>query len=56
MNISVERVMTDNGSPFRSRTRSALCASLNIRRKRTRPYTPKTNGKVERLASIGRTF
>ena len=49
MNISVERVMTDNGSPFRSRTWSALCASLNIRHKRTRPYTPKTNGKVERL-------
>src|SRR4051812_30390363 len=49
MNIIVERVMTDNGSPFRSKVWSALCASLNIRHKRTRPYTPRTNGKVERL-------
>ena len=49
MDIKIERVMTDNGSPFRSHAWRALCASLDIRHKRTRPYTPRTNGKVERL-------
>ena len=49
MEIKVERVMTDNGSPFRSHAWRALCASLDISHKRTRPYTPRTNGKVERL-------
>lgn len=49
MDIKVERVMTDNGSPFRSHAWKGLCASLEIRHKRTRPYTPRTNGKVERL-------
>ena len=49
MNITVERVMTDNGSPFRSHDWRALCTSLDITHKRTRPYTPRTNGKVERL-------
>lgn len=49
MNIRIERVITDNGSPFRSRVFRALCAKLGIKQKFTRPYTPRTNGKVERM-------
>jgi len=48
-NVRVERVMTDNGSAFVSRQFGALCASMNIRHVRIRPYTPRTNGKVERF-------
>jgi len=47
--VKVERVMTDNGSAFVSRQFTDLCASLGIKHKRTRPYTPKTNGKAERF-------
>lgn len=47
--IRVERVMTDNGSAFRGRAFRDLCAALDIKHKRTRPYTPRTNGKVERF-------
>jgi transposase InsO family protein len=47
--ITVERVLTDNGSCYRSRLwRDALTAA-GITHKRTRPYRPQTNGKVERL-------
>lgn len=49
MNVRIERVMTDNGSPFRSTAWKHLCASMNVHHIRTRPYTPRTNGKVERL-------
>jgi len=49
MNVRIERVMTDNGSPFRSRAWRHLCVSMNVRHIRTRPYTPRTNGKVERF-------
>lgn len=49
MNVRIERVMTDNGSAFLSGDFRALCARLRIRHIRTRPYTPRTNGKVERL-------
>jgi len=49
MNIRVEGVLTDNGSPFRSRVFRALCEKLGIKQKFTRPYTPRTNGKVERM-------
>lgn len=48
MNVRVERVMTDNGSPFVGRPSRAVCAALNAHKK-TRPYTPRTNGKVERF-------
>ena len=48
-NVRVERVMTDNGSAFVSRQFRALCVSMNIRHVRIRPYTPRTNGKVERF-------
>jgi transposase InsO family protein len=47
--ISIERVLTDNGNGYRSRDWAALCAPLGIRHTRTRPYTPRTNGKVERF-------
>ena len=48
-NVQVERVMTDNGSAFLSRQWKQLCADLKIKHKRTRPYTPRTNGKAERF-------
>src|SRR5687768_13719504 len=41
--------MTDNGSAFVSEQFKALCESLNFRHLRIRPYTPRTNGKAERL-------
>jgi len=47
--VRVERVMTDNGSAFLSRQWKQLCADLQIAHKRTRPYTPRTNGKAERF-------
>lgn len=43
------RVMTDNGSPFVSNHWKALCKKHRIRPIRTRPYTPRTNGKAERF-------
>jgi transposase InsO family protein len=47
--VTVERVMTDNGSCYRSGTfRDALSAG-GVAHKRTRPYRPQTNGKVERF-------
>jgi transposase InsO family protein len=45
----VERVMTDNGSAYRSRAYRDLLAERGIKHKRTRPYTPRTNGKAERF-------
>jgi transposase InsO family protein len=47
--VTVERVMTDNGSAYRSHDFRRCLASLAIRHIRTRPYTPKTNGKAERF-------
>jgi transposase InsO family protein len=47
--IDIERVMTDNGSAFVSREFGRLCSDVGIKHKRTRPYTPRTNGKVERF-------
>lgn len=47
--ITVERVMTDNGSPYVSRAWSSWCADHDIRHLRTRPYRPRTNGKAERF-------
>ena len=47
--IRVERVLTDNGNPYRSRAFRAVCAALAIRPRRTRPYRPQTNGKAERF-------
>jgi transposase InsO family protein len=47
--IHVQRVMTDNGSPYVSRAFRNACQQLGIRHLRTRPYTPRTNGKAERF-------
>jgi transposase InsO family protein len=47
--ITVERVMTDNGSCYRSRHFADVCGAASVRHIRTRPYTPRTNGKAERL-------
>jgi transposase InsO family protein len=47
--ISVRRVLTDNGSCFRSHHFAALCDHLQIKHRRTRFYTPRTNGKAERF-------
>lgn len=43
------RVLSDNGSGYRSRAWRATCAALGLRHLRTRPYTPRTNGKAERF-------
>jgi transposase InsO family protein len=47
--IRVERVMTDNGSGYVARLFRKVLRMLGIRHIRTRPYTPKTNGKAERF-------
>ncbi len=49
LGIRVRAVLTDNGSAYRSRPVAALFAAERITHKRTRPYTPRTNGKVERV-------
>lgn len=50
--IAVHRVMTDNGNPYRFRAFRAELSGLGIRHLRTRPYTPRTNGKAEALVKI----
>jgi Integrase core domain len=47
--IQVERVITDNGSPYVSTVHAVACRALGIRHLRTRPYRPQTNGKAERF-------
>ena len=47
--ITVERVITDNGSPYRSGAHAVACRVLGVRHLRTRPYRPQTNGKAERF-------
>jgi len=47
--VTVERVMTDNGSAYRSKAFQAAVAAAGAKHKRTRPYTPRTNGKAERF-------
>jgi transposase InsO family protein len=47
--IQVERVLTDNGSPYRSTLHAIACRTLGIRHLRTRPRRPQTNGKAERF-------
>jgi transposase InsO family protein len=47
--ITVERVLTDNGSPYRSTIHALACRTLGIGHLRTRPYRPQTNGKAERF-------
>ena len=47
--VVVERVLSDNGSCYRSFAWRDACAALGITHKRTRPYRPQTNGKSERF-------
>jgi transposase InsO family protein len=47
--VHVQRIMSDNGSGYRSHAFAAACAQHNIRHLRTRPYRPRTNGKAERF-------
>jgi transposase InsO family protein len=47
--VTVERVLTDNGGCYRSHLWRDTCAELGITPKRTRPYRPQTNGKIERF-------
>jgi transposase InsO family protein len=47
--ITVQRVMTDNGSAYRSTIHALACRALGIRHLRTRAYRPQTNGKAERF-------
>ena len=47
--VTARRVLTDNGGCYRGRDWAAACAELGITPKRTRPYRPQTNGKVERF-------
>ena len=47
--ITVERVITDNGSAYRSTVHAIACRAIGIRHLRTRPYRPQTNGKAERF-------
>ena len=47
--ITVERLMTDNGSAYRSTIHALACRKLAIKHIRTRPYRPQTNGKAERF-------
>lgn len=49
LGVSVERVLTDNGSAYRSKLHRMSCEAHGIRHLRTRPYTPRTNGKAERF-------
>jgi transposase InsO family protein len=47
--ITVQRVMTDNGSAYRSTIHALACRALGVRHRRTRPRRPQTNGKAERF-------
>jgi transposase InsO family protein len=47
--ITVERIMTDNGTGYRSKLHAEAIAELEIKHLRTRPYRPRTNGKAERF-------
>jgi transposase InsO family protein len=49
LDVRVERVLTDNGSAYRSHRFRAAVHALGARHLRTRPYTPRTNGKAERF-------
>jgi transposase InsO family protein len=49
LGIKVERVMTDNGSCYKSFAFRRACKRLGLRHIRTKPYTPRTNGKAERF-------
>jgi len=47
--VIVERVLSDNGPAYKSRAWHQACNDLGIKPKKTRPYRPQTNGKIERF-------
>jgi transposase InsO family protein len=47
--IRIDKILTDNGTGYRSHDWAALCGELGIKHRRTKPYHPATNGKVERF-------
>jgi transposase InsO family protein len=49
LGVTIRRVLTDNGSAFRSKVFAAACRKLHIKHSFTRPYRPQTNGKAERF-------
>jgi transposase InsO family protein len=49
LGVRTRRVLTDNGSPYLSRAFAQACARGRVRHRRTKPYTPRTNGKAERF-------
>ena len=49
LGITVTRVMTDNGSCYKAKDFAKACKALSLKHIRTKPYTPKTNGKAERF-------
>ncbi len=49
LGVHAKRILTDNGSAFRSKSFAAACRELNLKHAFTRPYRPQTNGKAERF-------
>ena len=47
--VTVLRIMSDNGGCYRSHAFRSFCAAIGVRQRFTRPYTPQTNGKAERM-------
>ena len=49
LGVTITRVMTDNGACYRARDFKATCQKIGLKHVRTKPYTPRTNGKAERF-------
>jgi transposase InsO family protein len=49
LGIGIRRVMTDNGRCYKANHFARICVRLGLKHRRTRPYTPRTNGKAERF-------
>ena len=49
LGVTVKRVMTDNGPCYTSHAFAATCKQFGLKHIRTKPYTPRTNGKAERF-------
>ncbi len=52
LGIHFSRLLTDNGACYRSTRFQKLCHRLGLKRLRTKPYTPQTNGKADRFILI----
>jgi len=49
LGITIQRLLTDNGPCYKANTFARSCSQLGLKHRRTRPYTPRTNGKAERF-------